>query len=169
MKKNNFVVSFLLAMLMSVGFSVTAFGNSSWVWITESRPYDVLPFVIVFTLVAETYAIKALAGVKNTAEAFIPVLIGNILSYAVPYIGYSQTTPYAGAFSLGYILERGPFYTVGTAFLITTLVVEIPVVYFFLKKKAEDKRNLILTAVGANVFTTVVVAVVERVICRGRW
>ena len=169
MKKNNFVVSLITAVALSFGFSVVTFANSSWAWITQSRPYDVLPFVIVFTLVAETYVIKAVSGIRTAGEVFVPVLLGNLLSYAVPYITYSQTTPYAGAFSLGYILERGPFYTVGVAFLITTLVVEIPVVYMFLKKKTEEKRNLILADIGVNAFTTVVVAIIERVICRGRW
>ena len=169
MKKNNLCVSLILVIFFSVGFSFTALANSSWVWITESRPYDVLPFVIVFSLVAETYAIKIFAGVKNTAEAFVPVLIGNILSYALPYVDHSQITPYAGYYTLAQIIETGPHYTVGTIFLVITLAVEIPVVYLLLRKKAENKKHLIYVTLAVNIITTVVVALIERIICRGHW
>ena len=63
---------------------------------------------------------------KTIRKKFL--LAGNVLSYIAPYIGYSQTEPYAGAFTLAYILERGPFYNVGTVYLLITLIVEIPVV-----------------------------------------
>lgn len=169
MRKNNWCVSLVAALVLSFAFSFSAAANSSWRWITESRPYDVLPFVIVFTLLIETYAIKHLCAIERTDRVFVPVLIGNIISYAMPYAAYSQTTPYAGAYSLGYILERGPFYTVGIVFLLMTLIVEIPVVYAFLKKKANSKNTLIKVTFAVNVFTTVLVAITERVICRGKW
>ena len=44
MKKNNTLMSVTLAFIMTFGFSLSTFANSSWRWITASRPYDVLPF-----------------------------------------------------------------------------------------------------------------------------
>jgi len=168
MKKNKFM-TFTLALIMCFGFSFTAFANSSWVWITESRPYDVLPLVIVFTLIAETFAISFFGKIESKNAVFVPVLIGNILSYMMPYVAYSQTTPYAGYESLGYILERGPFYTVGTHFLIMTLVAELPVVFLSLRKKAGDKKALAISIVAVNVLTTLLTALAERLLCHGHW
>ena len=149
-------------------FSLTAFANSSWVWISETRPYDVLPFVAIATLIIETAALNGFLKIGNWHKVFSGVLIGNLISFAVPYIGYSNTTPYYDM-PLSYILERGPFYTVGAAFLFLTVAVELPFIYFWLKKDVKNKKLLVLTTVMANIVTTVMVAVAERVLCEGRW
>ncbi len=167
MKKNNFM-SFILAFIMCFGFSVTAFANSSWAWITESRPYDVLPFVIVFTLVTETCIIAYFSKIESKSRVFVPVLIGNLLSYAMPYIVYSNSL-YGEVYGLKHALDHSPYYTVGIHFLVMTLVVELPVVYLSLRKKAADKKVLTITTVAINVITTLVVALIERLICRGQW
>ena len=168
MKKNNRFMSVTLALIMSFGFSVSAFANSSWVWITKSRPYDVLPFVIVFTLLAETYAIAYFSKIESKSRVFVPVLIGNLFSYAMPYIVESQSM-YGEYYGLKHSIDHGPFYTVGTAFLIMTLVAELPVVYLSLKNKAASKKALATSIVIINILTTVVVALIERIICRGQW
>ncbi len=169
MKKNNFCMSFFTALIMSLSFSVTAFANSSWRWITESRPYDVLPFVIVFTLFTETYFIKHFCNIERTDRVFIPVFIGNIISYAMPYITDALIVRSEHLYTLSEFWDRGHFYTVGTVFLLMTLVAEIPVVYAFLKKKATNPKTLLKAAFAVNVLTTVIVALTERIICRGRW
>lgn len=147
-------------------FSLTAFANSSWVWISETRPYDVLPFVAIATLIIETAALNGFLKIGNWHRVFTGVLIGNLISFAVPYIGYSNTTPYYDM-PLSYILERGPFYTVGAAFLIITVAVELPFMYFWLKKSVKNKKLLVLVTVVANVVTTAMVALVERLLCEG--
>ena len=168
MKKNNRFMSVALALIMAFGFSVSAFANSSWVWITKSRPYDVLPFVIVFTLLAETYAIAYFSKIESKSRVFVPVLIGNLLSYAMPYIVESQSM-YGEYYGLKHSIDHGPFYTVGTAFLIMTLVAELPVVYLSLKNKTDNKKALTISIVVINIITTVAVALTERIICRGHW
>ena len=168
MKKNNTLMSVTIAFIMAFGFSLSAFANSSWRWITATRPYDVLPFVIVLTLVAETWFIAFFCKIENKSRVFVPVLVGNLLSYAMPYIIESQSM-YGEYYGLKHSIDHGPFYTVGTAFLVMTLVTELPVVYLFLKKKAEDKKVLAISIVIINVLTTVAVALIERIICRGQW
>lgn len=148
-------------------FSLTAFANSSWVWISETRPYDVLPFVAIATLIIETAALNGFLKIGNWHRVFTGVLIGNLISFAVPYIGYSNTTPYAGYYTLTQILQRGPFYTVGAAFLFLTVAVELPFIYFWLKKSVKNKKLLVLVTVVANVVTTAMVALVERLLCEG--
>lgn len=155
-----------VAFLLLFSFSFTAFANSSWVWISETRPYDVLPFVAAATLAIETAALNLILKIGNWHKVFSGVLIGNLISFAVPYIGYSNTPPYYDM-PFSHILERGPFYTVGAAFLIITVAVELPFMYFWLKKNVQNKKLLVLVTVVANVVTTAMVAMVERLLCEG--
>lgn len=168
MNRYKAITNTTITALLVFAFSLTAFANSSWVWISETRPYDVLPFVALATLIIETAALNGFLKIGNWHRVFTGVLIGNLISFAVPYIGYSNTPPYYDM-PLSYILERGPFYTVGAAFLFLTVAVELPFIYFWLKKDVKNKRLLVLVTVLANVVTTAMVAVVERVLCEGHW
>lgn len=166
MNRYKAITNTTITALLVFAFSLTAFANSSWVWISETRPYDVLPFVALATLIIETAALNGFLKIGNWHRVFTGVLIGNLISFAVPYIGYSNTTPYYDM-PLSYILERGPFYTVGAAFLIVTVAVELPFMYFWLKKSVKNKKLLVLVTVVANVVTTAMVALVERLFCEG--
>ena len=155
--------------ILILSFSGFAFANSSWVWISETRPYDVLPFVAVATLIIETAVLNLFLKLNNWHKTFVGVLIGNLISFAVPYIGYSNTTPYSDYLSLPEILNRGPFYTVGAAFLVMTVAVELPFIYFWLRKDVKNKKLLILVTVLANIITTAMVALCERLLCEGHY
>ena len=168
MNRYKAITNTTITALLVFAFSFTAFANSSWAWISETRPYDVLPFVAIATLIIETAALNLILKIGNWHKVFSGVLIGNLISFAVPYIGYSNTTPYYDM-PLSYILERGPFYTVGAAFLFLTVAVELPFMYFWLKKSVKNKKLMVLVTVIANVFTTAMVAAVERLFCEGHW
>ncbi|MBQ8028129.1 MAG: hypothetical protein IJ262_01835 [Clostridia bacterium] len=171
MKKFNTLSAVLSALILSFAFSVSASANSSWVWITQTRPYDVLPFVIVGTLVAETLLIDRAGKIEKAFKTFFFVLVGNILSFITPYIIYDNfSEPYSSAgYSLSEILARGPYYTVGTAFLFLTLIIEMPFVYFFLRKDSENRKKLMAAIAAANILTTLLTALTERILCQGRW
>ena len=166
MKKHKITTNFSVTFLLLAGFIFSVSANSSWAWISEKRPYDLLPFVALATLLIETLGYNLLLKTENFYRTFSGVLIGNLISFAVPYIGYSNTPPYYDM-PLSYILERGPFYTVGAAFLFLTIAVELPFMYFWLKKEVENKKKLVAVAILLNTVTTVMVAVVERVFCEG--
>ena len=167
MKKYKITTNVSVVFLLFAGFIFSVSANSSWAWISEKRPYDLLPFVALATLLIETLGYNYLLKIENFYRTFSGVLIGNLISFAVPYIGYSNTTPYAGYYTLTQILNRGPFYTVGAAFLIITILVELPFMYFWLKKEVENKKKLVAVAILLNTVTTIMVAVVERVFCEG--
>lgn len=167
MKKYKITTNLSVTLMLLAGFIFLVSANSSWVWISEKRPYDLLPFVALATLLIETLGYNYLLKIENFYRTFSGVLIGNLISFAVPYIGYSNTTPYAGYYTLTQILNRGPFYTVGAAFLFLTVAVELPFMYFWLKKEVENKKKLVAVAILLNTVTTVMVAVIERVFCEG--
>ena len=169
MKKYKLFSMSVISALGVSAFPMLASANSSWVWISETRPYDILPFVIIGTLLIETVAVNLMGKVGNWYKTFFAVLVGNIISFVVPYIGYSNSLYGQMGYTLSQIIDRGPYYTVGAAFLLLTLIIELPVVYFLLKKDADNKKKLALCIVLANIVTTVLVAVVERTLCYGRW
>ena len=169
MKKYKLFSMSVISVLGISIFPMLASANSSWVWISETRPYDILPFVIIGTLLIETVAVNLVCKVGNWYKTFFAVLVGNIISFIAPYIGYSNSLYGQMGYTLSQIIDRGPYYTVGTAFLLLTLIIELPVVYFLLKKDADNKKKLALCIVLANIVTTVLVALVERTLCYGRW
>lgn len=154
-----------LWLFLSLCLTTTAMANSSWVWISETRPWDVLPFVIAGTLLIETLAITLIPKVKKPSKVFAVVLLGNALSFAAPYLFYllDPVKPFAQT------LESLPTYTVGFLFLLLTVAVEAPMDYFALQKDAANKRALLWTIIGSNAVTTGLTALAERTLCHGHW
>ena len=95
--------------------------------------------------------------------------LGNIISFIAPYIGYSNSLYGQMGYTLSQIISQGPYYTVGMAFLLLTIIIELPIVYLLLKKDADNKKKLALCILVANIVTTALVAVVERTLCYGHW
>lgn len=166
MKKYNFLSSVLMVFTFLLLFPLTVSANSSWQWISETRPYDVLPVVVILTLLIEILSICFIPNVKALPKVVFFVILANILSFAAPYLFLYLTS---SLYTFEQALERMPYYTVGIVYLIVTLIVEIPTVFLGLKKSANNSKKLLLTAIGANVVTTVLTAVVERIFCRGSW
>lgn len=154
----------LLAVWTACALALTASANSSWHWISSTRPFDLLPLVMAVTLAIETVALTHIAQVRPTGRVLCIVLLANSLSFAVPYI-LVDPAPY----SYSQLLEHYPVYTVGIAYLIATLLVELPAIWLTLRKNTDRPMRLVLTALGANVVTTLITALAERLFCRGSW
>jgi len=157
----------VIVLLLAILFPMTVFANSSWHWITETRPADILPFVIAGTLLIETIAIRFIPKVKNISKIFVVVSVANLVSFLMPYI-WAMFDP-DEIYTMYQMLERTPFYTVGFVFLFMTIVSELPIVYFSLRKETENKDFLLITIIGINILTTIIVAIVERTLCYGQW
>lgn len=121
-----------MAMLMCM-LPATASGNSSWIWLSEARPYDVLPFVAVITIVIEAAAIWYVLGKQHLLKIAIVVVIANLLSFAAPYWFLYDETLRMPLKPFPELMEYGHYYTVGVIFLLMTLLVELPVVFFTLR------------------------------------
>ena len=157
-----------LLFLAALPLLTVAYANSSWIWISETRPWDILPWVIVGTLVIELLAIRLFGGEKKLGRIGIFVVLGNLLSFLAPYlikfIGYAIQ-----GFAFDKYLNHSPSFIVGLGFLLLTLIVELPLVYFSSKPKDAPNRRLLYTIIGANVVTTALVTIVEQVLCKGHW
>ncbi len=130
MKKDNLLSTVCLVGILALCFPLVARADSSWVWITETRPYDVLPFVVVGTLLIETLSIWLIPHTRRLSKVFWVVCLGNGLSYAAPYFFQLFNPVYSFQKAL-----NTHFYNVSISFLIVTLVIEGPIEYYMLEKR----------------------------------
>jgi hypothetical protein len=143
--------------------------NSSWHWLTAS-PMKVLPFAVVFTMLIETASVIKFGRVSNSRKAFYIICLANIMSFIAPYLERAyRFIPTSGGLSIFAAFNKGPFYMILAGYLILTIAVELPIVYFLLKKESANRKNLLISILLSNTVTTLLVAVCERIICVGRW
>ena len=171
MNQNKIIRGILIAFMLPC-VSLTVYANSSWHWFTRN-PLPVLPWAIVGTLIVETFIISRYNHIGSVKPAII-VIIGNLISFLVPYIFLGITPEIfeenANFFSrIESATNKYPWYTIGIVFLCLTLIVEVPVVYVSLRNKVISKKRLIVSIIMANVITTVTVAILERCIYEGSW
>ena len=158
----------LVCPLLAGVLAMPVSANSSWVWISETRPYDLLPVAIALTLAIEVYALYRFAGVKKIGKLFFWVTAANLMSFAVPYVlGFLAGRAVHPGFNQ--FLNDGPHYSVGGMYLSLTLLVETPIVLAAFHKDAAGDMKLLKVIVAANAVTTALVALMERVFCHGHW
>jgi len=159
----------ILSGIFLIFFQSVSYANSSWHWITSS-PLKVLPFAIVFTLFLETIAVVKFGKVVNSKKAFIIISFANLLSFLAPYFERAyRFIPTSGGFSILAAFNKGPYYIVLAGYLLLTIIIELPVVYFLLRKNTKNRTRLIVSILISNTITTLLVAICERIICIGQW
>ncbi len=150
-------------------FPAASYANSSWHWVTTS-PMTVFPFAVILTLLIETFAMVKYGKVSNTKKSILVVGLANLLSFLAPYLERAyRFIPTSGGFSIFAAFNKGPYYMVLSGFLLLTVVIEFPLVYFLLKDHTTSKKSLFVSVLLSNIATTVIVAGLERLICIGRW
>lgn len=168
MKNKRIFTGLFAALLIAVILPMSAFANSSWVWISETRPYDVLPWVILITLAIETAALNYIPKIHKLPKVLGFVTLANLCSFGAPYLLNFLAYTIDG-FGFEKYLEHWPSYAVGAIYLGATILIEGPILYYAFKKDSKSSKNLITTIVVMNVVTTVIVAVIERIFCPGHW
>lgn len=174
MKKDySIVISAFLCCFLLLCIPMTVFANSSWHWLT-SNPLPMLHWAIAGTLIVEVIIIYPINHIKNKAKPAVVVFIGNIVSFLTPlmFIGITPVIfeENENFFSrISRMADKLPFYLIGFAFLLLTLIVEIPIVYFSLAGNVNNKKRLIASIIVANTITTIAVGLIERMIYRGSW
>lgn len=166
MNQRRFAVFMVLLLCL---LPITASANSSWQWISETRPLDVLPVVAIITIAVEVVALWLLLGKTHLIKITVIVTIANLLSFAAPYLDVYFEIFEIRLYPFWQTLEHSPYYTVCIIYLVMTLAVELPVTYFAIRKYVKSNWRFLLTAVGANIVTTIITAAAERIFCYGRW
>lgn len=150
-------------------FPKAVFANSSWNWVTTS-PLTLLPLAVIFTLLIETVSVVRFGRVNKAVKAFCIIGLANLLSFLAPGLERAyRFIPTTGKVSLSAAFGKGPYYMVFSGYLLLTVIIELPIVYFLLRNNTSDKKRLAVSIILSNVATTVIVAVLERLICVGRW
>jgi glucose-6-phosphate-specific signal transduction histidine kinase len=135
-----------------------------------------MPYAVVFTLLIEILSVIKIGKVSKIFKTYCVVSVANILSfgasYFIPirnsfYMNFNSIIP--AIKSIPYYMTNGPYYIVVTAYLIVTLLVEFPLVYFMLKKDSDNHKRLMISIVVSNIITTLAIAVVERTFFYGIW
>jgi len=166
-QKNNCKLSVILSVMVIAFAPAYVFADSSWIWLTDYRPFDILPVVAAATIIVEVFAIWLIPKTGKFVKTAIVAVVANAVSFLLPYAMLKWGMSWYG--SLDDILNAGPNYIVGGAFLVLTICVEAPIVYNVLKKQVNNKKTLLWTIIAANAVTTAGVAIVERMITDGYW
>ena len=172
MKRHAFA-AVLTAAAVLLCLPVTVHANSSWHWGARS-PLTVLPWLVLATLLIETLAVWRVNRIRRPWKPFLVVALANLLSFLLPYAFLGMLPQvfmeHLGFFErISYAVASYPYYTVGIAFLLLTLLVEMPVVYFSLRRAVENPKRLLAFIAAANLVSTILAAAAERVFCRGSW
>ncbi|WP_245805767.1 hypothetical protein [Bacillus alkalicellulosilyticus] len=173
MKTNYLIVYATILFFFLILIQSTVFANSSWHWVTGS-PKEMFPIAIVSTLAFETIAILLFAkvgrGLWISIKVFVIVAVANIISFLAPYVirAIEMKGP-CGEYAWECAFDKGPYYIVLFGYLFLTLVIEVPIIYYILKKVTTNPRKLIITLFAVNVVTTLLVAVLERSLYFGQW
>ena len=166
MKRRAVIRIIVLSSLMLLVLSQFVFADSSWCWLTDTRPFDILPPVALATIVIEVLAIWLIPNTGKLMKTAVAVILANAASFLLPYALLLNDPVYP---KFDDMLNAGPNYIVGAGFVILTLVLEIPIVYNLLKTHADSKKKLLWSIIGSNIVTTAMVAVIERIVTDGYW
>ena len=166
MKRRAVIRIIVLSSLMLLVLSQFVFADSSWCWLTDTRPFDILPPVALATIVIEVLAIWLIPNTGKLMKTAVAVILANAASFLLPYsvLVFNQVYP-----KFEDALNAGPNYIVGFGFVMLTLLIEIPIVYNLLKKHVDNKKKLLWSIIGSNIVTTAMVAVIERMVTNGYW
>lgn len=135
MKRDGVVSLIIISAFLFFISPIITYADSSWVWISETRPYDVLPWTAILTIAIETLSINYFSKVHMLPKTFCIVTLANLLSFAAPYLINLFLYDSSG-FAFSKYLEHWPSYTVGLAYGFMTVAIELPVVYGALRKNA---------------------------------
>ena len=167
-KRRRYSVAICLLSLTAL-LATPVFANSSWRWLSDTRPYDLLPIAIVMTLTIEILVINFLPRVNKLPKTAFWVTLSNLMSFGSTYLVTYLSSGVVKSFDE--MLEYTPVYTIGLWSFLLTAAVEIPLVQWKLSKGFDEKRQcrLLVTLLCVNALTTALVFTLERTLAPGKW
>lgn len=164
MKKKDIIIVTLCAITALIS-PQCALANSSWHWLTNRTPLNVLPFAILVTILIEFCSIKRFNFIRNTVKVFLVVCFANLVSFLLPY----AYILFPSLYTMEETIRHTPVYVIGFGYFVLTLAAEIPIAYNSLKEDARSRKVLFLTIILVNALTTYLVFLAERKISPGSW
>lgn len=144
----------------------TVYADSSWMWFTKTAPYELLPFVATLTIAIEYFMLLKILKIKKKCRLFGTVCLANLLSFLLPY----GATFYASGYeSIMNFFAGMDFYTINLGYLLLTLLIECPVVYGVIADEVKNNKKCMGIIALSNIVTTVLVIIIERISCKGKW
>ena len=168
--KNKMKLGIFFVMMFWISSVKWVYADSSWMWLSKEKPYELLPIAIVFTILIEVIMVWRLLQIENLKKVVFIVIAGNMLSFFIPYItNYALLREEMGYKSIERAFSTGPYYIVGLGYLFLTIAIELPFIYAALKEEIKGKKKGVLVICIANVITTFFVFILERIKCYGQW
>jgi hypothetical protein len=162
-------IPLLIFILLNI---LPVYANSSWYWFA-GNPITILPYIIIGTLFVEIFSLIMFNKIKQKILFAITVIIANFASFLLPYIymglNDEMELNYGFIEMLNYNIDKLPMYIINIGYLIVTLVIEIPIVYAIFNNKVENKRKFICSIAIINIITTIIIAIIEHIIYKGKW
>lgn len=157
-------------LILCITFVGQVYANSSWRWLTDKKPWHLLPTAIVLTLLIEITMHKHILNIKSV-KVYFAIIVANVCSFLFPYVmicyvNYSQVL-----YTVKETLNAGPTYMIRFGYLFMTLAIEVPIVKGMIKEliEEEDRKKAFSVTVISNIITTALVFVIERTLCKGIW
>ncbi len=151
-----------IAAVLAFSLPVTAYAVELLPENTETFSYSkFLPVIFGGTLIAEALLIMFLSNIKRIVNVSYAVFVANLISFASIRVGlglFHQTIFYTGMLSRGFNWFN---VFVNLCYLAVALIIEIPIVWLFLRAFTKERTRLMLSVAAANFLTTVAVAVLE--------
>lgn len=168
MKKSLFYFLFIIIFMQVLSLSV--FANSSWYWITDIHPRALFPIAVIATLLCEFFGVTLICKIKKWWKALFIIIVANLVSFLLPYLFFTICSPYGDfASSIKAFDSNYPSYIIEPFYLFLTLIIEVPIVYFTLNNECTNRKKLLIAVISVNIFTTAMIAIIERIFCVGSW
>lgn len=109
--------------------------------------------------------------INSIVKPIVVIIIANLMSFVMPFLVYflPNELGMSGYENFLKMINHWPTYIAGIGYLFMTLVIEVPIVYNLLKKECDNKKMFLKVIIAANILTTLLTALAERVICVGQW
>ncbi|WP_135122104.1 hypothetical protein [Jeotgalibacillus proteolyticus] len=173
---DSFWGSFIIGLSNLTFFYPNVLANSSWQWLT-SNPKDFLPIAVILTLAIEFIGVLYFSTLEKNwivwLKAIGIIVAANLLSFVFPYVFRMAElqsfygAEWAEAWNLAF--STGPYYIILYGYLTFTTLIEVPIVYYTIKKHTTNPKRLVWTIIIVNCLTTALVAIIERTLYYGQW
>ncbi|MBR1731170.1 MAG: hypothetical protein IJ725_01890 [Ruminococcus sp.] len=165
MKKHSIISSACVLAVFITSLSTTVSANSIWNEKPESFSLSkYMPIIVGGTLIVEALIILLLSDIKRIVNVSFAVLVANVVSFIVPRLAWGFINGggfYTGLFTYGNAVTD---WLVTFLYLAVTLLIELPIVWYMLRHFTKKIAKLLLVTAAANVFTTVILAILQQLL-----